>query len=274
MNQQEFRDKVQLQSGPEAKERVKIGVAECVIVMPVHNALPYVKRTVEFIKKDPYHRPLVIVDDASDAETLEYLKSVEEHDGENPGDGRFIKVLRNNRQQLFTRTVNRGLRYARKTFPATEYMIVLNSDVDLFEGWEQGLLKILKFNPNIGKVAYRDSTEPNLQDAWEEVKFPGYLTGHCFAVPTKILEEVGVLCESDVGGAECVFPELAHLKGLAHIGSDRHLTYRIQNAGYKTVYSNYPGCGHEAGKSWGHNLNWLFSFNLDPLWPANDHITS
>lgn len=256
----------------EVKRAVKLqatwttGQLRCVIIMPVHNALPYVKRTMEFFQNQGELYPLVIVDDASDAETSQYLR-------ECASSMKFVSVLRNNRQQLFTRSVNRGLRYAYKTY-SPKHMIVLNSDVDLFRCWEAGLLDLLDLNPDIGKVAYRDSTEPDLPDEYEEVKFPGYLTGHCFAVPTRVLEEVGVLCESDVGGAQCVFPELAHLHGLAHIGSDRHLTYKIQKAGYKTVYSNFPGCGHEAGKSWGHNLHWLNSFILEPLWPANDYITS
>jgi GT2 family glycosyltransferase len=233
-----------------------------VVIMPVHNALEYVKRSLSALKD--LHLVLVIVDDASDSETSKWLTS---YALRRP----LTHVLRNNRQQLFTRTVNRGLRYAYKTY-APQYLCVVNSDVEFFSGWLTNLEQILDTYPEVGKVAYRDSTEPNLPEQFENVEYPGYLTGHCFMVRTNVLEQVGVLCETELGGAACVFPELAHLQGLAHIGSDRYLTYNIQKAGYRTVYCNFPGVGHEAGKSWGHRLDWLAAFNLDPLWDPNNTL--
>lgn len=241
--------------------RLRQETRSTVIVMPVHGALDYVRRTCRSLCT--ISTSLIVVDDASDTETFQFLT---EFARTRPN----TTLIRNNKQQLFTRTVNRGLRAARRANP--DYVCVLNSDCELYTGWVQSLEALMDKYPDVGKVAYRDSTDTAYETEYEEVQHPGYLTGHCFMVRTRLLDELGVLVESDYGQQPCVFPELSTFKGLAHIGSDRELTYRIQGAGYKTVYSNFRGCAHEAGKSWGHDLGWLASFELELLWPPNDHI--
>lgn len=237
-----------------------------VIVVPIHNAIEYTSRTLKaLVGTTPPWTPIVLVDDASNAETGAFL----EHWGqETNAMGRFVTLLRNGRQQLFTRTVNRGIRYAYKKY-SPESIAIVNSDCDLRAGWLSQLQMGMDRDPKVGLVGYPDSFDASQGPGFITVSMPGYITGHCFLVRTKLFEEIGVLCETDTDGRES--PELAGLKGQAHIGSERVFCWKANAAGWKTLYANFPNlCGHEAGKSWGHDLNWLAGFDLQPLWPACD----
>jgi cellulose synthase/poly-beta-1,6-N-acetylglucosamine synthase-like glycosyltransferase len=237
------------------------------VVVGVHNALDYVQRTLDQVyQTTPAWVPLITVDDASDEETHAYLDV-------------FVKtmnyrmrraaLLKNEKQQLFTRTYNRGIRYAYRHYKP-EAILLLNSDVDLKRGWLDRLTLALSSDPKLGMVGYRDAPDPEAKDAITRVKMPAYPTGHCLLLRTAMLEEVGVLCETDLTGRDS--PELAPYHGQAHIGSERVLSWRANAAGWGSAYCNFDGCRHEAGKSWRHDLGWLQSFDLQPLWEASDAL--
>lgn len=234
------------------------------IVMGVHNALDYAKRTLEQIMSTTEDVPLVIVDDCSDEEVSISLKHY-------AAGARLNTIyLYNPKQQLFTRTYNRGIRIAYQRWKP-DLIVCVNSDLELKAGWLDWLIKGFA-NPSVGMVGYRDQFDPTIfsKKSYTEQKRPEYVTGHCLALRVKMLEEIGVFCETDITGRDS--PELAPFKGQAHIGSDRILSWRANLAGWKTMYCNYPGCSHEAGKSWNHDLSWLSSFNLDPLWEPCDTL--
>jgi len=235
------------------------------VIIPVHNALPYLERTLNALG-DPsitsmdVRAPIILVNDASDVETSEYMVKYARQTG--------CTVLHNTTQQLFTRTVNRGLRKAREWYNPHVYTVI-NSDCDLKPGWLEAMLQIMINESDMGFVGYRDSPpDPPSAYAFDVVDSPGYVTGHLMMLRAAALEKVGVFCETDVSGIH--YPEFAPYKGLAHIGSDRHMSNKLQAAGYRVAYCNYPGVEHEAGKSWNHNLGWLAAFNLQPMWEAND----
>jgi GT2 family glycosyltransferase len=149
---------------------------------------------------------------------------------------------------------------------------VVNTDCDLRSGWLEALQSGLE-DPQVGIVGYPE--QPEAGEEWrralyQEVHQPEYVTGHCLLLRMEMLEEIGVFCETDTTGRD--IPELAHCHGQAHIGSDKMLSWRANAAGWKTLYCRYPGVYHEAGKSWGHRLDWLSEFRLESLWPACDTL--
>lgn len=245
------------------------------IVIPVHNALPYLQRTVNQIyTTTSADVPLVLIDDASLEPTADWIQSLVHKKSSNQVPLKHLLTrkavsARNTRQQLFTRTSNRGLRLAYKNF-SPDYIALINSDCDLRAGWLEGLLEWMA--PDVGLVGYRDAPPPEeLYDETEEKQSPDYVTGHCVLLRVVALRECGVFCETDINGSKD--PGLFNLCGLAHIGSDRHLNYAFQAKGWRTLYSNRPGVYHEAGKSWkggSHNLGWLSQFQLSPLWEPCD----
>lgn len=235
------------------------------LVMGVHNAVEYADKVLLELDHLPQDVNFVVVDDASSPENAEHIRGMV-----HCFDMRQRIVLRNEKQQLFTRTYNRGIRYAYHNFHP-EFIVCLNSDLDLKRGWLDWLIKGF-VDPSVGMVGYRDNHDPDLfrKKSYTEQRRPEYVTGHCFGLRTKMLEEIGILCETDLTGRDS--PELAPFKGQAHIGSDRILSWRANLAGWKTMYCNYPGCFHEGGKSWKHDLQWLTNFDLQPLWEPCDTL--
>lgn len=231
------------------------------IILPVHGAQAYLERTLNRLDLYNTYAPLVIVDDASDAATRDWLAVYRR----STLNRQALALLTNARQQLFTRTVNRGLRYAyHKWHP--ERLVVLNSDVELKPGW-LAELSLLFADPKVGLAGYPDSPAGGKP---VPKRMPEYVTGHCLMLRTAMLERIGILCETDRDGRQS--PELAHLKGQAHIGSDRILSWRANAAGWKSLECQFPGVLHAAGKSWQHDLNWLMQFELRELWPATDTL--
>lgn len=242
------------------------------IVIPVHNAQEYIERTLQRLEiQGEATNPLVVVDDCSGAETAAFLRDWEQRIRAGAYEAAFPRkfaLLRNERQQLFTRTVNRGLRYAYHQWHP-DFIAVVNSDCDLKPGWLRHLADGLSRDDSLGLIGYTDTPEGK-KALVSKVKYPEYVTGHCLLLRVKMLEEIGILCETDMDGNRS--PELAGLKGLAHIGSDRVLSWTANAAGWGTAYCNFAGLTHAAGKSWKHDLQWLANFDLQPLWEPTDTL--
>lgn len=245
--------------------------AAVAVVVPVHNALEHVQRSLASIVETCPRSPLVVVDDASGVETHEWMAGFLAASGGANWDGRVL--LRNERQQLFTRTVNRGIRWAygrasRGSDVAIQYVAVVNSDCVLTDNWLKALLLGME-DPRVGLVGYCDRA-----DGWEpalrESREPDYVAGHCMLLRMRMLEEVGVLCETDTTGVHN--PDLAHLLGQAHYGSDRMLCWRANRAGWKTLDCHCRLCSHEGGASSSPEATWLTTFDLQPLWPPCDQL--
>ncbi|HYT42743.1 MAG TPA: glycosyltransferase, partial [Methylomirabilota bacterium] len=175
--------------------------------------------------------------------------------------------LRNEKQQLFTRTVNRGIRYTVQHWNP-DAVVVLNTDCTLSKGWLEHLLGAFD-DPKVGMAGYRDDQELR-KPPYTEVKIPDYVTGHCMLLRIAALREVGILSETDVDGRQD--PTLKNFHGQAHIGSERLLCNKMNIYGWKTLYCNGLYVQHADGKSWGRDLKWLSQFILEPLWKPNDGL--
>jgi GT2 family glycosyltransferase len=124
-------------------------------------------------------------------------------------------------------------------------------------------------NPRVGLVGYcecPDGQEPALR----ELREPGYINGHCFLLRVRMLEEIGILCETDFTGVNS--PDLAPYLGQAHYGSDRTLSWRANRAGWKTLDCHCRLCDHAGHASSPRDLTWLANFDLQPLWPPCDAL--
>jgi len=242
------------------------------IIVPVHNALEHVQRCLPSLVATCPRLPLIVVDDGSDEETHRWLRHflVEECPG--PYVARRA-LLRNERQQLFTRTVNRGLRWAHYRRQGDDplpldYVAVVNSDCCLSPGW-LGALRAGMQDLTVGMVGYCDRADGRAP-LLRELREPDYVGGHCFLLRLKMLEQIGILCETDTDGTSN--PDLAPYLGQAHYGSDRTLSWRANRAGWKTLECHAPGCAHAGHASGGADPAWLRSFDLWPLWPPCDQL--
>ena len=109
------------------------------IVVPTHNAREVVLRCVESIYMNPPTGPfeVIVVDDASDDGSAEAL--VRAHPQ--------IVLLRNERNERYARSTNRGLRAARG-----RYLYLLNNDTIMQPGTTDTLMRFLAGHPEVGVV--------------------------------------------------------------------------------------------------------------------------
>ncbi len=121
----------------EAIEKVKAPKSLVSIIIPVFNQLHYTKLAIESIKKYtaiPYE--IIVVDNGSTDGTFEYLSSM-----------RDVKVIRNPKNYGFPRAVNQGL-----SASGGEYVVILNNDVIVTNGWLERLLDHIRDDSSIGII--------------------------------------------------------------------------------------------------------------------------
>jgi len=223
------------------------------IVVPVHNAHDYVESIKEQLMS--VEDPVVWVDDASDEETSTLIYDEPYY-------------IRNERQQLFSRTSNRGIRFAYRLFDP-EFIALVNTDCELREGWLETLKQIMARDERIGLVGYDNECE-HQDDEFRELDDSEYVTGHCILLRVAMLKEIGVFCETDTNGTH-----LSHTRdlwGLAHVGSDEFMSMRARDHGWAIGYCARDLVGHAVSASWPGKCEWLSKFKLEPLWPANDRL--
>lgn len=117
--------------------------------MPVHDALDATDdclRSVLAHTQDVAHR-LIVVDDASDPHVAERLRAID----------RRVEVVRNDVNQGFVRTANRGLTLTRAPF-----VCLLNSDTIVTPGWLSRLLRCAASDPRIAVVNPITNSAANL----------------------------------------------------------------------------------------------------------------
>src|SRR5438034_4461230 len=105
------------------------------ICITIYNALSCVDNLLSTIYNITPPTDIVLVDDASGRDTAERLHTFYL----NRSVVAKTVILRNERQQLFTRTVNRGIRYAVRHWGA-DAVICLNTDCILKSGWYEHLI--------------------------------------------------------------------------------------------------------------------------------------
>lgn len=110
------------------------------IIIPVYNALSDLKLCVDSITRHTdltVDRVLLIDDKSPDQNVFPYMQSIEQ-----PG----IVVLRNEENQGFSGTINRGLLYSDRD------VILLNSDTVVTAGWVDKITACADSDPAIGTV--------------------------------------------------------------------------------------------------------------------------
>lgn len=173
---------------------------KCDIVIPVWNQLELTKKCVDSIVKntaDIDYR-IIIIDNASDSQTVSYLASLDSALGGN------ALVIRNNNNLGFVKAANQGIRLSE-----AEYVCVLNNDVITTDGWLSEMIAVAESSPGIGLVNPSSNTmgqkpgkDISLEDyalslkktpqPWEEI---GSAIGFCMLIKRSVIEKVGVFDE-------------------------------------------------------------------------------
>jgi O-antigen biosynthesis protein len=108
------------------------------ILIVVHNQYEFVKKCIESIQKNTTNYQLYLWDNDSDEETKAYLRSVEN------------AVLVDNSTNIGFGEPNNCL----AAMGQGKYIILLNSDTEVFPMWSESLLGYLQHNPRCSQVGY------------------------------------------------------------------------------------------------------------------------
>lgn len=115
------------------------------ILIVVHNELDCVRNCIESIRKHTKNYRLFIWDNASDEETRCYLREVK-----CDGDARVIHSRTN---MGFGEPNNKLAQLTRGK--GSDYLILLNSDTQVFDGWDRAMIGHLQTNPDCAQVGYQ-----------------------------------------------------------------------------------------------------------------------
>jgi GT2 family glycosyltransferase len=178
------------------------------VVVLTWNALDYTRKCVASLLKHTHRRhELILVDNGSDQDTLDYLTKLE---AEQPG----VKVIFNGKNLGFAAGNNVGIAAAQG-----DYVCLLNSDTVVTAGWLEALLSPAEKSARVGlvgpvtnrisgaqqlaSVGYDEDTLEGLDDfaagrsAAEAGKSQGALmiVGFCLLMKKRLIERIGGLDE-------------------------------------------------------------------------------
>ena len=218
------------QSVVEPVQLVPADKPEVSIVIPVYNQLAYTAACLESIAAIPTNveYEVMVVDDASSDDTQAWLSQCQ-----------GIRVLRNRRNKGFIGTCNRGAKKARG-----RYLVFLNNDTRVTDGWLDALVDTFRAHPEAGVVGARlvfadgtlqeaggivfsDATGWNFgrgddpdRSIYRFVSEADYVSGACLAIERKRFNDLGAF---DKHYAPAYY-------------EDTDLCFKARQAGLKVLY--------------------------------------
>lgn len=228
------------------------------VVVPVYNALQDVQRCLFAIenKTDGFDINIYVVNDASEIETSEWLR---EFCSSRPQ----FSLIENYENKGYTKTVNIGLRKCKG-----DYIVTLNSDTIVTDGWISYMVRCMKSDITIGVVGPLSNAAswqnvPNLLDEnnqfavnelptdWEpddmalvvraasKCHYPKvpFVNGFCFMISRQAFEIVGLLDEE-------TFP--------TGYGEENDYCIRVAQSGFSLAICDDAYVYHAKSKSFGH----------------------
>jgi len=169
----------------------------CDIVIPVWNQLDVTKRCIESILKNTDHPyRLIIIDNASDHDTADYL------DGLRDVLGPDMLLIRNEKNAGFVKAINQGL-----SGSDAGYICVANNDIVVTDGWLAEMMGIIEADKTIGLLNPACNTSGQSPDEGESLddyaaglkRFKGTVQelytcrGYCMIIRREVINALGPL---------------------------------------------------------------------------------
>jgi GT2 family glycosyltransferase len=215
------------------------------IIIPVYNQPEHTAECLAAVREQTAGEfEVLVVDNGSGRETAKLL-------GEARSWFKRCEVLRNETNLGFTLAANQGLRAARG-----QYLVLLNNDVVVTDGWLEGLIRMAEGDDTIGLVGPKIInantrrlqgigglvfTKRGARAPYGEHGDPGdsqfaaprdcqYLEGSCLLLKRAVVEAIGYLDEA--------FAPAYY--------EDTDYCFRAREAGFRVVYSPYATVYHYA----------------------------
>lgn len=173
------------------------------VLIIVHNGLEWIKRCLDSIRKNTEEYTIWIWDNASDKNTLEYLKQQSD-----------VNLVLSEENLGFGFACNRLAELS-----SEEYLIFLNSDCEVMKNWDKILIAHLQQNM---------SHQTGFSGGFLNSEMRGYkighgfdchyISGHCFAIARDFYKKFGLFDDVNIKFA---------------YGEDSDFSLRLKESGYK-----------------------------------------
>ena len=198
------------------------------ILMVVHDQLDFVKQCIDSILATTDHFNLYIWDNGSAAETQAYLTD--------------LMFRFNERLSLMRSEDNIGFIYPNNELAALgdgEFLILLNSDCKVFDGWDKAMTAQFDANPKLGAVGFGGGLlGPDGRGlAAANGSKIDYVSGWCFCMRRAVYQEFG-LFDPHLQFAYCEDSDLSlrlKKKGYELYSLHSPLVYHAQNVTVRAV---------------------------------------
>ena len=227
------------------------------IVIPVRNQKRYLEQCyVSIRKRTLIDYELILVDDASDKETEDYINKLGN-----------IKVVRNDKRMGFPHSCNRGIKES-----SGEYVCLLNSDTIVSTGWLSKMVNVGDLMKEVGilgpstnygrnqKVPEAEHSRPedvermafNITQKYKDQYGHVPLAGFCFLVKRFLFDKVGLFDERFGLGT----------------GEEAEFSWRVDQAGFiSNLWVKGAFVFH-----YGHRSFKGDGIDLHKLWKENDKL--
>ncbi len=200
------------------------------IVLLTYNALSYTQKCIESIRSHTHCTfELNVIDDGSTDGTVEWL---------NENKDKFTHLTINKKNLGIPKNRNLGIEQS-----TGEYVLFLDNDTEVSEGWHEQLLDTFNAMPNVGVVGKQGNNVPCLSPLMfdnfvNQAKCLGkyevdVVPGYCFCFPRKLVDAIGPI-ENRIG---------------AFWHDDLEFCVRAKAAGYKIVANTEIPIVHYEHKS-------------------------
>jgi GT2 family glycosyltransferase len=217
--------------------------ADITIAIFVHNAVDYLKTTIYSLEKNTgYAYQLLIIDDASDGPTKAYLQGL-----------RKGTLITNNRQMGFPHNANLTIDHS-----DTRYIMLLNSDVYVTQGWLSLIVDCLKDKQAHGiagpstswaRGEQRIVHRPNW--TYEQIEDFGAQTYRKYEKKIQYLDQLHSVCGFCYAFKRELVEQIGYFDEVYGLGQWEETDYntRAAMAGYKRAWVCGAYVHHYGGKS-------------------------
>lgn len=190
----------------------------CDIIIPIWNQLSFTRDCLEHILKNTnYSYRLILIDNASENDTAEYLRRFAVDNSDK------VELVRNDENLGYIKAINQGLKISK-----APYVCMMNNDTIPAVGWLERMVEFAESNPDVGLInpqcGGHDNTPVNdyarsLERCKGEYMEMNQCQGFCMLVKRELVNKIGVLDEAfGIGGYD-----------------DTDYSMRAHKAGYRSV---------------------------------------